>query len=77
MNDPQVQAEILLSLGRLEGKVETILTGQTELWQAHTRTGARVDELESKHDRQRGALAVLGILAGVVGSIITFIFRGF
>ena len=77
MDNEQAFGEIQRTLGRLEGKVETIITGQAELWNAHTRVGERVDELESKHDKQKGALAVLGLIAGIIGSVITLIFRGF
>lgn len=77
MDDQQALREIMKSLGRLEGQVETVITGQSELWQAHNRNGGRIDVLESKHDKQKGAFAVLGVIAGIIGSVVTLVLKAF
>ena len=53
-------ATIMLAIGRLEGKVDSLLGRQDELQTAIQRLEGRVHELEGHKHRMLGAAAVIG-----------------
>ena len=53
-------ATIMLAIGRLEGKVDSLLGRQDELQMALHRVEKRVHELEGHRHRMLGAAAVIG-----------------
>lgn len=64
------------AIGRLEGKMDSLLEDFQDHREDHKASDRRIDTLEARADRQRGALAVLSLLAGVIGSVFTFMFKG-
>ncbi len=68
--------ELVRAIGRLEGKLEAIHEDVIEIKQEAQETNGRVTELESRADRQRGAVAVLSAFAAAVGSLLTILFKG-
>lgn len=63
-------ASIMLAIGRLEGKVDSILSRQDELQVGIQRLESRVHDLEGHKHRILGAAAVIG---GVVAILTRFI----
>ena len=55
-------ATIMLAIGRLEGKVESLLGRQDELQTAIQRIESRVHDLEGHKHRMLGAAAIVGAL---------------
>jgi hypothetical protein len=68
--------EMARAIGRLEGKLEAIHEDVVEIKDEVSQTNGRVTVLESRVDRQKGALAVLGALGAMVGSVLTLFFKG-
>ena len=58
-------ATIMLAIGRLEGKVDSLLGRQDELQTAIQRLEVRVHELEGHKHRMLGAAAVIGGLVAL------------
>ena len=63
-------ASIMLAIGRLEGKVDSLLARQDELQTSIQRLESRVHDLEGHKHRLLGAAAVVG---GVVAFATRFI----
>jgi len=63
-------ATIMLAIGRLEGKVDSLLARQDELQGSIQRLESRVHDLEGHKHRILGAAAVIG---GVVAFLTRFI----
>lgn len=63
-------ASIMLAIGRLEGKVDSLLARQDELQSAIQRLESRVHDLEGHKQRLLGAAAVVG---GIVAFATRFI----
>ena len=61
------------AIGRIEGKLDAIHEDVRDLWTHQTTTSRRVNVLEASEDRRRGVYAVLALLAGALGSIITMV----
>ena len=64
------------AIGRIEGKLTAIHEDIGELKQEAAATNGRVDVLESRADKQRGAVAVISMIAAMIGSFLTLIFKG-
>jgi uncharacterized protein (DUF3084 family) len=58
-------ATIMLAIGRLEGKVDSLLARQDELTTSIQRLESRVHDLEGYRHRMLGAAAVVGALVSV------------
>jgi uncharacterized protein (DUF3084 family) len=58
-------ATIMLAIGRLEGKVDSLLGRQDELTSSIQRLESRVHDLEGYRHRMLGAAAVVGALVSV------------
>jgi hypothetical protein len=71
-----MEQELVRAIGRIEGKLEAMHEDVLEIKQEAQETNGRVTSLEAHRDRQRGAVAVLSMLAAAVGSFLTMLFRG-
>lgn len=58
-------ATIMLAIGRLEGKVDSLLGRQDELQQSIQRLEARVHDIEGMKHKMLGAAAVLGAVVSL------------
>ena len=65
-------ASIMLAIGRLEGKVDSLLARQDELQNAIQRLEGRVHDLEGHKQRMLGAAAVVGGLVAILTRFIKF-----
>ena len=65
-------ASIMLAIGRLEGKVDSLLARQDELQNAIQRLEGRVHDLEGHKQRMLGAAAVVGGLVSILTRFIKF-----
>lgn len=64
INDP-----IMLAIGRLEGKMDAILRGQTRLEDVIDRHDARIRKLEHHKALQIGGAATIGALASLMVNV--------
>ena len=65
-------ASIMLAIGRLEGKVDSLLSRQDELTTSIQRLESRVHDLEGYKHRMLGAAAIVGALAAVLTRFVKF-----
>lgn len=62
--------EVLISLGRLEGKLDTLLSSQSRLEIEIKDLTKRVGSLERDRSKLYGAAAAFGVLSGLLGWLI-------
>lgn len=62
--------EVLISLGRLEGKLDTLLSSQSRLEVEIKDLTKRVGSLERDRSKLYGAAAAFGVLSGLLGWLI-------
>jgi|TARA_R100000388_G_C7094978_1_gene89443 hypothetical protein len=67
--------EILIALGRLEGKVDALITRQAVHDEELKRHDKRLRELEQSKSWLMGAAAIAGALAGILVSVVGGIYR--
>lgn len=65
-------ATIMLAIGRLEGKVDSLLARQDDLQMALHRVEKRVHELEGMKHKMLGAAAIVGALVSIGARFIRF-----
>lgn len=65
-------ASIMLAIGRLEGKVDSLLSRQDELTTSIQRLESRVHDLEGYKHRMLGAAALAGGIVAVLTRFIKF-----
>jgi len=65
-------ATIMLAIGRLEGKVDSLLARQDELQTAIQRLESRVHDLEGHKHRMLGAAAVIGGIVAILTRFVKF-----
>jgi hypothetical protein len=65
-------ASIMLAIGRLEGKVDSLLARQDELAGAIQRLEARVHDVEGYKHRMLGAAAVVGGIVAILTRFVKF-----
>jgi CII-binding regulator of phage lambda lysogenization HflD len=58
-------ATIMLAIGRLEGKVDSLLGRQDELQQSIQRLEARVHDIEGMKHKMLGAAAIIGAVVSL------------
>jgi CII-binding regulator of phage lambda lysogenization HflD len=58
-------ATIMLAIGRLEGKVDSLLGRQDELQQAIQRLETRVHDIEGMKHKMLGAAAIIGAIVSL------------
>lgn len=68
--DPQIDKEILLALGRLEGKVDALITRQAVHDEELERHDSRLRKLEESKSWLLGAAAAIG---GIVSLVVNYI----
>jgi hypothetical protein len=64
--------EILLALGRLEGKVDAMMTSLRLQEQELKNLDKRIRELEQSRAWMLGAAAIISLLAGMIGKMVPF-----
>ena len=62
--------EVLIGIGRLEGKVDTLLSSQSRLEVEIKDLTKRVGSLERDRSKLYGAAAAFGVLSGLLGWLI-------
>ena len=67
--------EILVGLGRLEGKLDTLIKSQSRLESELKDLTRRVGSLERDRSKLYGAAAAFGILSGLLGWLINSVIK--
>lgn len=75
MSDQQ-QGDILLHLGRLEGKVDALLHSRDRHQAAIDVLESKVDVLRLSRARLMGMAAAVGAIGGVIGTALELTLRG-
>ena len=70
-----MENDLSRAIGRIEGKLEAIHEDVRDLWDHQNATSKRVNVLEAHEDKRKGVMAVLAVMAGAIGSIVTLMFR--
>ena len=73
MDDKEIiiQKDVFLILGRLEGKLDSVMTNTEKQWSSIEYHDKRLVKLERDRSMVYGAAAVLGVVGSVVIWIIT------
>ena len=78
MSDKEIvlQNDVYLILGRLEGKLDSVMTITEKQWNSIEKHDKRIKVLEQDKSLMYGAAAVLGILGSLVIWVISHFIRG-
>ena len=71
---PESNAALWLAVGRLQSDVARVIEGQAEIRADMAETNRRIDEANRRIDRLFYAL--IGVGAGVIGTLVAVLLRG-
>ena len=70
---PESNAALWLAMGRLQSDTARVLEGQTEFRTGLAETNRRIDETNRRMDRL--FYAIIGVGAGVIGTLVAVLLR--